>query len=791
MEEKENSTKPPKSIISMTFLGTAQNRTKPTLLTGMFETIEKYAAQKDSPVAAKLFDGVGCESTDGHPTPGTYVWDPNTDIKTQDPDILSKQTRGLLLGYGTDHLLLEATMYIEKIIHDNGGVLPETINLQGFSRGADNCLRLANVIYDLFPSIKVNLFLIDQVPGSFRRDDPYSYTIPPNVENFTATIMLNEYTPIFKPQHMKRWVFISPEKTKVRIHTHAGIHGEAIVKNASFDSHASYDLTKDEILQWNKTHGCLPETTQLNHDFIFNENAKSQYIKNAHTPPENHLSSQQRFEKCCEMLQEFKKRHWSSYRLHERTPLLERSEYVETPEVFINQEHRELFKELYPQLFHYFFENNCEPKVSSEQVLNNFTTLKQDKNSNFFVPEFLRYCNWNGTLPLPSPKGPNFSDTQKLGQAQVTDSLSYLQHSLQTSINYYHYHCAQKDQHSNMLVKMIKTALKNAKSAINNDAAEVILKDCINTIKRLPKQGFIANEVEKILTNDKDLESYYKQTIDALRVYLNKELSTTHKEYVQDCINTIQEKNKSSYPPTIQYSNIKTALSTLHNKISGEETIDLIQGDYSSALTKERPFICQHDNHYFLYAHSNDIGWRLLELNPKIMYQVDFTQTKLVPTLKNQDIFKEIRSKTQPYKYINPMLSGIQKLIDNCLSGPDLVDSNIRNIKSHILRSELRSYIDSISNITKTIYNKVYLTFLNNMLSAFKNLKAAGWGNNLEAINALQQDASAHWHIAETGVSSATPKQNKEFKTFFSKKISQSNSPEQKTLNTDYKPNIP
>ena len=70
---------------------------------------------------------------------------------------------------------------------DMDGILPEHVFLSGHSRGAVNCVSLANEIYREFGDrILLNLCITDPVPGPGNHRDPLKKIIPPSVVSFTC-----------------------------------------------------------------------------------------------------------------------------------------------------------------------------------------------------------------------------------------------------------------------------------------------------------------------------------------------------------------------------------------------------------------------------------------------------------------------------------------------------------------------------------------------------------------------------------------------------------------------------
>ncbi len=92
---------------------------------------------------------------------------------------------GLLSGAGKDMNTARIINALRALKEE--GALPETLFLSGHSRGAINCISLANAIYKEFGSeIKLDLCLTDPVPGPGKSSAADERIIPPNVRTFTC-----------------------------------------------------------------------------------------------------------------------------------------------------------------------------------------------------------------------------------------------------------------------------------------------------------------------------------------------------------------------------------------------------------------------------------------------------------------------------------------------------------------------------------------------------------------------------------------------------------------------------
>ncbi len=560
-----------KSIVSFTFLGTTHHRdTHNTVILESFKTIESYASQKGSPVVARLFDGPGCKGSPDHPCPGTYIY--ANKIKQIAPAAViskwlcdSKRLISAITGNGVEELLLEATLFLEEVIQGNGGVVPETLNLQGFSRGADNCVRFANIINRLHPSIKVNICIVDPVPGPFRRDHPDSFIIPNNVQDFRTTLMLNEYRRPFKPQHPGRYIFQNTE-TRVSIHYSTGAHGAGLATKKRNDlmPYTTQILTQDTLLKFNLEHGSLPTGSAICYR---HQHESKKYEKARLAQPLEILSDAVRFQILCKSMDIFRtlhKRDSAQYHLYFRTILRNRMDILLGSDLFLDKEHRELFKRTFPATFNWFFEKNYTPSgqihYTQADVFKELNDLVHPKYG-LFRKELLKKFGMqvpNSAKDIPRPHGRRQSESFTFQRALVSDELSYLRYSLSNIMNYYYYHCADKDVLSNQqrvqIKEMLTETLKN-----DDETALIKLRELISKIKATPKTGFICQKVSKIIHDSEDYILIVHQNLSVFK----EKLSASENELltnVLDKINKLVDNNfQNNYQKRLE---IKTYLTS-------------------------------------------------------------------------------------------------------------------------------------------------------------------------------------------------------------------------------------
>lgn len=563
-------TNEPIKIVNLSFLGTGEHRESDFHIISNFHNTILQANRNNPSLVARLFDGPGSSPqspTSKNPMPGTYFFNPATDTKVAYNSSISKkitdamqELNGVLAGEGVEDLLFEATLYVNDIIEKNGGKLPEIINLQGFSRGADACLRMANVIYLLYPEIKVNVFLIDQVPGPGRRDHAPSYTIPPNVEHFESTLMLHEYRPGFDPQHYGRYVFSAPEKTKAKIKTYCGEHGIGNRLEQS-DKNQTALLLHDDLNRFCRTTGSLPKT---NTKFYITKRCTKGIIQREHIESHLELSDVERFRLLCDM-----KKNEGIYSkgisLNKRHILLHREDYVQDSVLFINQEHRKLFKKLYPAIFNWFFERNYEPPELHKTIIGSLTKQERLNAKKALVIQELKNMSHNPeeahfrsllakqfrfneiklSQSLSKPQGVERNEQFNFGEPLLRKEpeykLSNLQYRLTSIANYYQYHCDEKNKINNQIKNILLECVKRSRKK-TDDIAILYLEKKITLVKEIleknNEKGYLWKQINLIKP---DAQKYGLEVKNILRDHLqrNEILSKSQREIISRAIKEV------------------------------------------------------------------------------------------------------------------------------------------------------------------------------------------------------------------------------------------------------------
>ncbi len=600
-----------KTTVSITFLGSGHHRTThETALVSAHNQINALAQAPNSQVAAWLIDGPGCKGTIDDPMPGTYFYSEGK--KTVDQALANAQFRhyrdalqrsySVITGEGIESSIMEAQIYIEEVITQNNGVLPKELNLQGFSRGADNCVRLANIIYAMHPSIKINLFLVDPVPGGDRRDDPESYHVPPSVQEAQITLMLNEHKPGFDPQHPDRYAFANL-KTRVAFHYLPGRHGAGLATKDGLELSPSESqiLTQDSLLKFNIAHGTLPKGAE-NH-YWHGSRARFGFIAEKLSEPQKQLSTEERLIYLCRAQQKYKtlasRPIVRGY--HKRRIFFERERYVLDSDLFLNQEHRELFKAVFPATFNWFFEKHVMPidrnkPYSKQDISREFRRLKVTPYTEFYQNFLVKF-----NMPdvqyvediLKDPQGVARIEKATHNEPLVTDELSYLQFCLQSIAGDYRYRVSAtwigsgssrdeqqevftKNRQSDGFVEEIRNALYQS-DRLPPHVAKDLLKKVIAKIKRSSATGFFPHEIRKIIPDSK---KYVQSVLETLQRY-QLLLPSPEDVWVAKTIHLVQKQMANPYRDSYQKRQkvqsylvgLNTALYRMHKKERGSEPI--------------------------------------------------------------------------------------------------------------------------------------------------------------------------------------------------------------------------
>lgn len=354
-------------VANLLFQGTDQHRSN------VDDIITRFAAALEDngdTSFVHLCDGVGGkpskEYKKEHPVVGSYVYVPDrrTPGKGEKhprkaiPSALQREL-GSYLGDGIEDNLTEAAQYILQL--QRLGKMPDIVNLTGFSRGAYTALLTARMLYSMYPDLKVNLFLIEPVPGPGFTDKSMASAIMPNVERATIVLQQDEKRPEFSPFDQNSLKIMEPRHTHVVWETLPGGHSAA----TAFKSEDTSDvvrLTNALMYQQAKASGSR-----------FKNDSPPAYIGNpAFIPKPNNVRSlpnEDLTEPGQLALYHGMQNNRDAYRkvadqrnrrIYSRKRSFTKSmdAYVLDADFFVSQRHRELFRKYLPRTFDYLFRSN-------------------------------------------------------------------------------------------------------------------------------------------------------------------------------------------------------------------------------------------------------------------------------------------------------------------------------------------------------------------------------------------------------------------------------------------------
>lgn len=486
------------SVINLFFLGSGQHRDffsskteRGNLIYELYLMSQKTIQSDGTPQFNHLLDGVGGKPTqqsggepNPNPMPGQYVYVPDQNEPGKGTKVLDKKHSdkaasllGNTLGFGVDENVHEAIAYVEQLIELK--YPPKVLNLTGFSRGSYTAIIVANMLYHMYPEMKINLCLLDPVAGPTLKSNPFATVIPPNVNKALIFYQKHEEGLLFEAQSKNRIRIADPTKTIVQYEIVAGGHNAATKYEKEITSHA-HRLAS----------GLTYEAFTKDFGVEFVAGAQPMILKSQKSKKSRHLERELLDKK--DMTNEGRlllyiqmKQQDKHYAKQAKNKLVKRGhltyateEYVRDSDFFYNQRHREIFKQLLPKTFSYRFEMNAG-NYSHDQInqeLKDFAIknyelyvalkpaltvmgFEEYEHNKFRVPEkpdgvyLVEECPILNNQPL----------------VKENDELSYLLWAVTTAVNYAQIKTstmrqAKIDDVANKLQKQINVVLKEESS---------------------------------------------------------------------------------------------------------------------------------------------------------------------------------------------------------------------------------------------------------------------------------------------------------------------------------------
>lgn len=123
---------------------------------------------------------------------------------TGGPQRLAK-IRGTISGQGWDENVIRTVNVIQDLKFGKGQPI-DTVNLVGWSRGAVTCMRITNLMHEVFADeITCNVFAVDPVAGQDAgKKMADTQVLHANVRNYVGILAMHEMRSTFKPQDWSR-----------------------------------------------------------------------------------------------------------------------------------------------------------------------------------------------------------------------------------------------------------------------------------------------------------------------------------------------------------------------------------------------------------------------------------------------------------------------------------------------------------------------------------------------------------------------------------------------------------
>ena len=144
--------------------------------------------------------------------------------------------RGMVYGTGWDENTQRTVNVIQELKFSHGQRI-DTVNMVGWSRGAVTCLRIANLMKEVFgTSIICNIFAVDPVAGADAGNTMVdTRQIGDNVANYVGVLALHERRNTFSPQDLSR-VAYAANVTKCIFLPMPGVHSAQVIVGTPPDS---------------------------------------------------------------------------------------------------------------------------------------------------------------------------------------------------------------------------------------------------------------------------------------------------------------------------------------------------------------------------------------------------------------------------------------------------------------------------------------------------------------------------------------------------------------------------
>ena len=162
---------------------------------------------------------------------------------------MAAKLRGVISGQGWDENVLRTVNLIQDLKFGKGMPI-DRVNMVGWSRGAVNCMRIANLMYEVFSNeISCNIFAVDPVAGADAgKEMADTQVLQSNVERYVGILAMHEMRSTFNPQD---WSRVRAPATTAIFLPMPGVHNaQVMVKTPADAAYITRNLACGLLRDW-------------------------------------------------------------------------------------------------------------------------------------------------------------------------------------------------------------------------------------------------------------------------------------------------------------------------------------------------------------------------------------------------------------------------------------------------------------------------------------------------------------------------------------------------------------
>ncbi len=368
-----------------------------------------------------ILDGVGGKpSGKNNPNPmaGTFNWaSRGKEAKGKTPlELGGGRTKGATAANISGHGVEDNARHALVVLGDLP-TLPTTVNMVGWSRGAVTALVIANMLWDIFSQVRVNIFAFDPVAGqdAGRGESESALSrrkIPPSVTNYVGLLATGENRKTFSPQDLSRVIIQNPPSSNVLFLPFPGKHSTAPQNNDP----KAMDVTN---IAWTLVHRFFQQmgTVQAGYPMLQSNGEMLESYSRILNRGDVYGGIKQKGLK--------QRLIGKGFGARDMTQHLE--QYTKHSDYFVNEHHRTLFKRALPRMYEWLFTQRAGRAGLEHTIVPASHGVAQDYMTIMANPEMVASLEPLGVyregpgLRLPGPGAHH--DARARADTQATGSL--------------------------------------------------------------------------------------------------------------------------------------------------------------------------------------------------------------------------------------------------------------------------------------------------------------------------------------------------------------------------------